>query len=356
MNIPRSRSRRPIRSRILRALLVGCLCWVALAPVAADVGAQTTAETPTAELTRPALQVERQRLRTELDRVNAEIDTIKRGQRGVRDDYRLRTRLADAEAIARRLTEIETRITRLGGGKADGASVPLRVGAEPGAAPTDGPAELEAKADILADQSRRLEAQAETLTVRLTQIKGRQELRKRAGQLERDPFAPLEGSKRRAVTGTGPAATGGGGRTDLAAPTAGKGSGAGPGGAPENSQPPPPPGPGVTGGGAPTFGTPARPGDSAPASAVAGGGSRSIAGGSLAPTPTTAGGAPPTDTGLSLSTQLRDVLDAGALAEIRRLEGTGSPGANVAAMERAIAALKARAERLQAQSKALRPK
>ncbi|HET6280975.1 MAG TPA: hypothetical protein VFH73_08415 [Polyangia bacterium] len=319
--------------------------------MARDVGAQPTAGTPTAELTRPALQVERQRLRTELDRVNAEIDTIKRGQRGVRDDYRLRTRLADAEAIARRLTEVETRISRIGG-KSDQTSVPVRVGVEPGAAPTDGPAELEAKADILADQSRRLEAQAETLTVRLTQIKGRQELRKRAGQLERDPFAPLEGSKRRAVTGTGATVTAGGGASPAAPKTD-----RGPAISTETTPSAPAP---AAGGTTPTtspgFGPSALPGNPGAGANNLSGGNRGIPSGSTAPTPTAAGGAAATDASASLSTQLRDVLDAGALAEIRRLEVTGAPGANIAAMERAIAALKARAERLQTQSKALRPK
>lgn len=331
------------RGRWRWRLVAGGLFWLTLAPFAGAVGAQTTAATPAAELTRPGMQVERARLRTELDRVNAEIDGIKRGQRSVRDDYRLRTRLADAEAIARRLTEIEARISRLDG-KPDATTTPMRLGAAPGAAPTDGPAELEAKADILADQSRRLAAQAESLTVRLGQVKGRQELRRRAGQLERDPFAPLEGSKRRAVSGT---------------PTGGPGA---PNGVPKG-------GPSVIGEGATTTTTPTAPavgvaggapaprgpGDmSTPPGFAAGTGSRGLPGGAASPTPMTATGA--IDSVGSLSTQLRDVLDAGALADIRRLEGTGAPGSSIAAMERAIAALKARAERLQAQSDALRPK
>src|SRR5512142_763467 len=51
---------------------------------------------------RSALVSERQRLRGELERVNAEIDSLKRSSR-VQDDYRLRRRMADAEALARRL-------------------------------------------------------------------------------------------------------------------------------------------------------------------------------------------------------------------------------------------------------------
>src|ERR1700722_3127174 len=57
-----------------------------------------------------ALTAERARLRDELDRVGAEIDALKRANRGVGDDYRLRARLADAEALARRLIEIEARL------------------------------------------------------------------------------------------------------------------------------------------------------------------------------------------------------------------------------------------------------
>ncbi len=44
-----------------------------------------------------ALQAERARLRAQLDKVNAEIDGLKRAGGGVRDDYRLRARLADAD-------------------------------------------------------------------------------------------------------------------------------------------------------------------------------------------------------------------------------------------------------------------
>ena len=38
-----------------------------------------------------------QRLRAELARVNAEVAAIKRGERSIRNDYRLRERMADAE-------------------------------------------------------------------------------------------------------------------------------------------------------------------------------------------------------------------------------------------------------------------
>src|SRR5262245_28479457 len=137
-----------------------------------------------------ALQAERGRLRAQLDKVNAEIDALKRTGGGVRDDYRLRARLADAESLARRLIDIEARL----GIRVDGTA---KLHQPPTAEPTDGPADLDAKADILADQSRRIRAQADALARRATEAKGRQELRRRSADLDRDPFAPMEGSKRR---------------------------------------------------------------------------------------------------------------------------------------------------------------
>src|SRR4051794_19399173 len=59
---------------------------------------------------RSALLTERQRVRAELERTNADIDALKRSKRGLREDYRLRERLADAEALARRLTALDARL------------------------------------------------------------------------------------------------------------------------------------------------------------------------------------------------------------------------------------------------------
>ncbi len=80
------------------------------------------------------LTAERARLRGQLDRVNAEIDALKRSARGVGDDYRLRARLADAEALARRLIDIEARL-----GLRAPAALP---GPLPVASPTDSPSDL----------------------------------------------------------------------------------------------------------------------------------------------------------------------------------------------------------------------
>jgi hypothetical protein len=258
-----------------------------------------------------ALTAERARLRAQLDRVNAEIDALKRSTRGVGDDYRLRARLADAEALARRLIDIEARL---------GLRAPaVEPGPLPVAAPTDSPSDLQAKADILDDRARRVRLEADALGHRVVELRGRQELRRRAADLDRDPFAPLEGSKRRVVT-------------IPAADSAGK-----------------------------TLFTPQSPtGNSAATTAgdhpvTAGGPSGNAAvqltgtpAGSAPPTPLT--GAPPT----ALSLELRDLLDPATVADIRRLEGAKSQTSSLQALERAVTALRARADALGGQARAMR--
>jgi hypothetical protein len=244
------------------------------------------------------LASERGRLRGELDHVNAEIDALKKANRGVGDDYRLRARLADAEALARRLIEIEA---RLGLRAPAGRPAPLPI-----AAPTDGPADLDAKADILADQSRRLRGAADALGRRVAEIKGRQELRRRAADLDRDPFAPLEGSKRRLVT--------------VAASGAGN--------------------------------APSASGDHPILSPTGGGPQVSV---SSPPPPASSPGTPVVSaTTATLSVELRDLLDPATVADFHRLEGTKSPTGSVLALERAVAALRARADALDAQARAMR--
>ena len=253
------------------------------------------------------MQAERARLRLQLDKVNAEIDALKRAGGSVRDDYRLRARLADAESLARRLMEIEARL----GIRVDGTP---KLQPPPTAEPTDGPADLDAKADILADQSRRVRAQADVLARRAIDIKGRQELRRRAADLDRDPFAPMEGSKRRVASGAGTAsgnAAGGGPALPIPNPPA----------APRNDS-----AAGLT-----------------PGMSGSGANNNTGSGNSL----TTSGGAP-------LSTQLRDLLDTATLTDIRRLETSGAAIGSPQALERAAAALRARADWLDAQSRAMR--
>jgi len=257
------------------------------------LGAVTVAPSRARAQSADSLQAERSRLRAQLAKVNAEIDALKRAGGGVRDDYRLRARLADAESLARRLMDIEARL----GIRVDGTA---KFQPPPTAAPTDGPSDLDAKADILADQSRRVRAQADALVRRAADLKGRQELRRRAADLDRDPFAPMEGSKRRVASA---AAAGG------------------------------PQVPGVN-----------TSGQSAPGK---------ISTDSLTPAATTNA---PERAAAPLSVQLRDMLDTAALTDIRRLETSGAGAASPQTLERAAAALKTRADWLEAQSRAMRAK
>lgn len=254
---------------------------------------------------------ERLRLRGELDRVNAEIDALKRAGRGVGDDYRLRARLADAEALARRLVDLERRM-----GLTAPASEPRLL---PTASPSDGPAELEAKADILTDQSRRVRAAADALDLRVAELKSRQDLRRRAAELDRDPFAPLEQSKRRTMS---IAAGGADAAHSAATPGTSAGDRAGstyaPGGTPVS-----------------LTGNPPGPQTSVTAPPP-----------TVAPTPLAA--AP-----LTASLELRDLLDPATVADLGRLEH-GRPPSSVAALQKAVATLRARAAAIDTQAQAMR--
>lgn len=134
------------------------------------------------------------RLRAELDRVNAEVATLKQADRSVRDDYWLRERMADAEALAQKVTQSEARLRRLGWMGATPGAPPLV--APPQALPQDGSVELEAKAGLFADQARKLDEEANSLVKAADELRSRRSLRHRAGAWDRDPFMGLEGSKR----------------------------------------------------------------------------------------------------------------------------------------------------------------
>ncbi len=306
---------------------------------------------------RASLVAERQRLRGELERVNAEIDALKRS-RGMRDDYRLRDRLADAEALARRLTELDARL-----GTTRGATTALPAPTdEPRVSSADGPAELDAKADILADQARRLAARGDSLLARAHDLRDRQTLRRRVGQMEHDPFSPLEGSKRRAMAGSSfgiasapgvkstPAVGGGspGGTTSVGNTSPGTVT---------MTEPQSPSAPALGGAATPAGGhTETTTGNAAlgtPGATSTSGTTPSgvaVASPTAAPTPTSGAASD----NAALSVQLRDLVDATTLAEIQHLEASAGPGASTDALERAGAALKARAERLRQQAAALR--
>jgi hypothetical protein len=278
---------------------------------------------------RAALAAERARVHTELNRVNADIDRLKREGHGIGDDYRLRSRLADAEALARRLTTLDA---QLGGARPPPPpEAAAHANAEPAAAPSDGPAELEAKADILADQARRLGAQAAALEQRAGALKARQDLRRRVGQMERDPFSPLEGAKRHTIAAT---------TQSTANPSSNGSFSAGHTSTGDSPQQPAVTPNGIVG--------PSGPGSTVSTPGAGAGGRVQVS----TPTPPS----PSTSTGGSdtLSVQLRDLLDPTALAEIRKLEASRAPGADLQALERAAAAVRARADRLAAESRTLR--
>jgi hypothetical protein len=326
-----------------RSLTLGLTLAAALvatpAPVRAQAAGPAAASADAAG--RAALGAERQRVRADLERTNAEIDALKRSGRSLRDDYRLRALLADAEALARRLTALDARL----GGGAGPLPVWPTAGAEPRGLPTDGPTELEAKADILSDQARRLATRGDALLARASDLRARQNLRRRFGQMERDPFSPLEGAKRRAMASS--TLLGGPSRTQEAAPVPVAG---GPAVKDSTTSPPPPTIP-TTGGSvaSPGFTSPPPGGAAVPTNAPTGTGSSSVSAPALGPTPTS-----PAADGLSLSTQLRDLLDPTTLAELQRLESTRGVTNNYEALERAGAALKARAERMARDAAALR--
>jgi len=135
------------------------------------------------------------RLRGDLDKINAEVADLKRSDRSVRNDYRLRDRLADAEALAQKVTQTEARLRALGwtGGVVAGTGARA---APPQALPQDGSVELEAKAGLFADQARKLDGEAGVLAKAADELRNRRALRRRAGAFDRDPFSGLETSKR----------------------------------------------------------------------------------------------------------------------------------------------------------------
>ena len=304
-------------------LLAALLAAAVMAPRA------HAADAPAGAADRGGTLAERAKLQAQLDRVNAEIDALKRRPLGIRDDYRLRSRMADAEALARRLNEIDARLGPVARPAPSVAPPEIHV------SPSDDRAEREAKADILADQAHRLSNEANVLEGRLTTLRARNELKRRSGQLERDPFAPLEQVKSRVgVMGNGTEHG-----TFLPPATDSNTKGA-----------PPPRG---------TTGTPtssgAGDGSNGAAPGMVSQPTTSPGGGVLTLTPSPTPVLPSTDaTGGSLAGQLRGVLDPSSLEEVRRLETPGAAPANLQVMERALATLRGRAAQLSAASAALR--
>jgi hypothetical protein len=369
-----------LRAALTASLVVG----VGLAPAAgrADGGGPSRARTTAGAGAGPGTDgaTEAARLRGELERLNREIDALKQRRRSLGEDYELRRKMADAEARARRLTELERRTGAREGGptaaspsRADPgssqapAAAPFSLSPAPRLEPSDDREVLDAKADILADQARRLEGQAQLLERRVTSLRGRQELRRRARDLEQDPFSPLEQSKRRIPLGSAastspraqatPTATpdnsSGSSNKGFASTTTTSGTGAAPppgsvGNGTAQTQPSPP---SVPPGGATTnLATPASSSAQPPTQT---GNPVSTSSGPVTPVAEPGGGGTSDPAG-SLALQFRDVLDPTTLMEIRRLEGAGATGANLPATERALAALRARARQLQTEADAAR--
>jgi hypothetical protein len=113
----------------------------------------------------------------------------------VRTDYRLRDRMANAEALAKKVTETEAKLRALGWVSGDGSSSKPHV-ALPPVSPQDGNVELEAKAGLFADEAQKLDGEANRLAKAAEELRNRRLLRRRAGAWERDPFSGLESSKR----------------------------------------------------------------------------------------------------------------------------------------------------------------
>lgn len=290
------------------------------------------------------------KLQEELARVNAEIAQLKRSDRSVRADYRLRDRMADAEALARKLSRAETRLRALERPTAPEArSLPLVP--PPQASPQDGSVELEAKADLFADQASTLQKQADVFAHTADQLRAREALRRRAGAWDRDPFAGLESSRRNlaASAGTTKSTSGGasaggssqsdnatrGGSTPILAP--GTTTGSGNGSATAGSVSPP------------SYSVPI----SAPTTGSSSEGSKGAAGMGATESPASKSAPLAPTVAFDHPTEQRLFLDPTSAAELRQVLAAGG-GTDPRALERAAATLRARARQLNDQAEALR--
>ena len=282
------------------------------------------------------------RLSAELDRINAEVAELKRADRSVRTDYRLRERMADAEALAQKVTQAEARLRRQRG--AEGALSPGRdpLIAPPQALPQDGSVELEAKADLFADQAKKLVGQADLLTSAAEQLRSRKALHRRAGAWDRDPFAGLESSKRSLAASPSKTVSTG----DTRGPSS-SGSGSTPTAGPAivGSSPGTP----VAGGTAPPVLAVPAPSDSVTSA--------------TAPAPESASSTKSSPTSTSqpaaldrLSVEQRLFLDPATVAELRQSLGSASSTADLDALDRAAGSLRARARALDEMARDLRAK
>jgi len=285
-----------------------------------------------------------ERLRAELARVNAEVAAIKRGDRSIRNDYRLRERMADAEALAQRLTRAEADL-RAQGGVRGPAPAGAPVVASPQASPQDGSVELEAKADLLVDQARKLDGEADVLAKAAEQLRSRKALRRKAGGWERDPFSGLETSRRNV------AASSSGQRLTLGTSSGDSNTR----GASSSSPPPMVPGSssGPAGGSAPTVVS--TPTLAAPPPASAEGAGKSVGSSAAADGAASSKSSPLSQVASAdrQAVEQRLYLDPATAAELRHALGAGGAALDPEALERGAAALRGRARVLDEQARAL---
>lgn len=268
------------------------------------------------------------RLRADLERANDDVAQLKRADRSVRADYRLRERMADAEALAKKVTETEASLRALGCRDDEPTNARLPV-APPAVSPQDGSVELEAKAGLFADQAKKLDGEADRLAKAADELRSRRLLRRRAGAWERDPFSGLESSRRSvaaSTAGTRSAASGPSGGTSTTTGTTGYVS-------------PPTPTKGAT---SDSNGT--QPGGVIAVPAVA-----SSEAAAAAKTSPQAGGASPEHSTIDQ----RLYLDPTTAAELRQALGSSSASSDPEALDRAATALRARARALHGQAQAL---
>jgi hypothetical protein len=327
------------------AFALGLAASVTLArPVAAEapIARPSYSQPSPTQAPRPAreeaaqLQRVASSLREQLQSLGKEIDVLKRGPRSVTSDYRLRDRMATAQTIGLRLTDTEARLRALGHGP---PAEPTSPAPSVKVLPTDGPQELSAKADILVDQALRLSRQATQLEERAGRFQRRDSLRRRMGRLERDPFVGLESSNRSLTFSV---------RRQNEERVIDDKSNLAP-----TLQPP-------TGDSTPPQNT-----SEPQAAGVAG---DRMAESSSNPPPQTGNtdGSPPQvrppsftepgadSAGVSIEATFRALLDPATLAEVRRLELHGTSASRAEALQKAAAALRARAQRLQEDAKKVR--
>ena len=290
----------------------------------------------------PRCSAERARLRAELDRLNAEIDRLKRSTRRQRRLPTARSDWPTRKALARRLTQVEAQL----GMRAEPASA-----AKPLAEPTgrvrrrDGPTRPRCEGRHLG------RSVARALTQQARCDRGSRPRPQDAAGAASPSGRPRSRSvrchgrieaacgQRRERRRLGARGRGGGGTTV-----------AGPASSPSKNgdATTPTSGPSVSAGATPPTG-------SGPVGTTSLGAQRGLSG----PSPTSTSGATTgtfggaTDAASPLALQLRDVLDTATLAEIRRLESRGPSGA-AQALERAAAALRARAAELDSRGQQMR--